>query len=320
MTQPGGAVPSVTVLIATRGRPESLVHSLRSILGCDYPAFDVLVVDQSAPEQRMWIPSDPRLRRIASKTLGKSRGLNEGLAQLTGEFVAFTDDDCTVPADWIDKAVRILRENPRAGIVYGPLVAAPHDSAEGMIPVIDIAARRILRGRAESLGTIIAGANMVARRTALEQIDGFDGSIGPGTDLPASEEFDLLYRLAGAGWDVVLDPDNPVTHWGLRPWSDGSAAQLLRLYRRGSGAVLGKHLRCGDALAAGEVFRTVLRDIYKLGQEVMSFQRPHPRGLFYFLGGVAAAASRRVVLRTRKFATAAGEGVTLSRHAERVPR
>ncbi len=255
---------------------------------------------------------------MVSKTVGKSRGLNEGLAALTGDFVAFTDDDCTVPADWIERAVRVLQENPRAGIVYGPLVAAPHDSAEGMIPVIDIAARRVLRGRAQSLGTIIAGANMVARRAALEQIDGFDGSIGPGTDLPASEEFDLLYRLACAGWDVVLDPDNPVTHWGLRPWSDGSAAQLLRLYRRGSGAVLGKHLRCGDALAGGEVLRTVVRDVYKLGQEVLSFQRPHPRGLIYFLGGVVAAASRRVVARTRKFSAAPGVGVTLSRSTEGV--
>ena len=123
VNRPEDTTTSVTVLIATRGRPESLIHSLRSVLECEYPAFEVLVIDQSPPEQRGWIPTDPRLRRIASSTIGKSRALNEGLAMLTSEFVAFTDDDCTVPPGWLQRAVDVLAQEPDAAIVAGASVA-----------------------------------------------------------------------------------------------------------------------------------------------------------------------------------------------------
>ena len=106
-------LPSVSVVICTRNRPDTVEQAVASVLANDYPAFDVTVIDQStsvATENvlRRLLDTDRRLRYIHVYEAGLSRAYNTGIDRTQGELLAFTDDDCVVPRDWLSAIVQRL--------------------------------------------------------------------------------------------------------------------------------------------------------------------------------------------------------------------
>lgn len=244
----------VSVLVATRGRPETLQLCLNSILGTSPEQFEVIVVDQS--DEPAALPEDPRIHGITSATVGKSRALNIAIALARGDVLAFTDDDCTVPSSWLRRGLEVLQANPHVGLVFGALVAAPHDDMLGFIPTLVPATFAIHSSIRQACVQAGAGANMFARRKIFDAIKGFDERLGPGATFKSCEEFDLYYRTLSAGYAVAQDPDNRVTHWGIRSFSDGSGERLIRDYHYGEGAVLGGLARKREVSAIKLAIRT----------------------------------------------------------------
>jgi GT2 family glycosyltransferase len=235
----------LSVVVATRNRPEGLRALVQSVLENGYNRFELIVVDQSdAPSA---LPEDPRLRYLHRPgTVGKSRAVNEGIRAASGTLFAFTDDDCTVPSTWLRAGVRVLDRHPEVGLVFGALEACAHDPTQMFIPEFRPPEFRVLRGLRNVHIRGGAGANMFARRELFEAVGPFDEQIGPGERYRSCEEFDMYYRALRGGFSVARDPANAVTHWGARPYADGSGQALLRWYYYGEGVVLAKHLRCGD--------------------------------------------------------------------------
>ena len=255
--------PGVSVLVATRNRTRALSRTLESVLACEYPTFEILVIDQSDREQHErrasgrgpdrrspWsLPSDPRVHVVRSESMGKSRALNVALGMASHPILAFTDDDCTVPPDWLRRGVAQLQAAPDIGLAFGTLRAAPHDPEREVVPTFEPASPQVVRGVSHAYVRCGAGANMFAPRTLFDTIGGFDELLGPGAPLLSSEEYDLYYRTLKGGYGVAVDPDNVVIHYGARPYSDGSGQRLLCGYVFGEGAVIAKHVRSGDRMA-----------------------------------------------------------------------
>lgn len=239
---------------------DSLRECVSSLLASSYLLFEVIVVDQSVKPAQF--TPDSRLQVVHSQAVGKTSALNLGLAQARGSILAFTDDDCTVPKEWIGCGVERLRAQPDVGLIFGALTAAPHDPTTSLIPSFMPPGFEVHRGVASAQVRAGAGANMFASRALFDTIQGFDPLLGPGALFRSCEEFDLYYRTLAAGFAVVRDPDNPVIHWGARSTTDGSGERLIRDYWFGEGAVLGKHASARDlrALRLGaRTFATELR-------------------------------------------------------------
>src|SRR5215218_1333526 len=102
--------PFVSVVICTRDRAESLCRTLVSVLGVQYPSFEVVVVDNAprtdATRQVLAGLADERLRYVAEPRAGLSRARNCGVTAARGDIVAFTDDDVVVDPAWLDNLVR----------------------------------------------------------------------------------------------------------------------------------------------------------------------------------------------------------------------
>lgn len=237
----------VSVLIATRNRADFLHKALASLQALDYHSVEIIVVDQSPFASS--VPDDPRFRLIHSATVGKALALNIALAAARGRYLAFTDDDCTVFPDWISKGIDRFAACPDAGLIFGALLPAPHDTERTIIPTFMPLSYEEHRGVGAIQVRAGAGANMFARRSLFQKVKGFDATLGPGTALKSCEEFDLSFRAVVAGFAVIRDPDNPVVHWGIRSKTDGSGERLIRDYWFGEGAVLGKHARAFDRRA-----------------------------------------------------------------------
>jgi hypothetical protein len=164
-------------------------------------------------------------------------------------ILAFTDDDCVVPANWLRRGVAQLHTAPDIGLMFGTLRPAPHDPARQFIPDFEPTSPRVVRGLAQAHVRCGAGANMFASRRLFDAIGGFDEMFGPGAPLLSSEEYDLYYRTLKFGFGVAVDPANVVLHHGKRSYGDGSGQRLLLGYVFGEGAVIAKYVRTGDWMA-----------------------------------------------------------------------
>lgn len=92
-----GVSPGVSVVIATRNRPELLAQAVRAALGQDYdgPIEVIAVFDQAEPTPGLAVDDDRRGVRVTrnSRTPGLAGARNTGLALARHPVVAFCDDD-----------------------------------------------------------------------------------------------------------------------------------------------------------------------------------------------------------------------------------
>jgi len=251
--------PVISVVVATRDRPEMLRACVKTLLGSKHASFEVVVVDQSRYPSNL--PEDPRIIYVHSDTHGKSAGLNAALTVASGSIIAFTDDDCTIPDDWLSKACTLFARHPDVDLAFGNLEAVEHDPAENFVPIVSIVQFRVVSKPRLAYVRGGAGANMIARRSLFDHIGPYDEMIGPGSRFVACEEYDIYFRTLMAGRSVAFAPELVITHWGTRSYSDGSGRRLLRGYAYGEGAVIGKHLRLRETSMVAVAAHIALQDV-----------------------------------------------------------
>ena len=258
-----------------------LQRCVRTVLASDHPSFEVVVAEQS--EDPTPLDADPRLVHLHLDSVGKSAALNAGIDAAVAPTLAFTDDDCTVPTDWLSRGTAMLERYPEVSLLFGDLKPMEHDPEEVFVPGGTLGRFQILTGRAALMARNGAGANCFAPRSLFETIGGWDEMIGPGTRFRSCEEFDLYYRTAAAGLSIARVPSVEVVHWGARAHDDGSGDTLLLDYAYGEGGVVGKHLRLGDVRILWQLMKMYRDDaLYSLAEHNSSgvrLARRQSRGL-----------------------------------------
>ena len=111
-----------SIVIPTYKRPASAIACLESLLELDYPQEllqVVLVEDGPGPEplrdedlERFLVPLQLELIRQANA--GPAAARNRGAEAATGDFLAFTDDDCKPDPSWLRELARAFEHAPDA--------------------------------------------------------------------------------------------------------------------------------------------------------------------------------------------------------------
>jgi GT2 family glycosyltransferase/SAM-dependent methyltransferase len=243
------AMPSVSVIVCTKNRPEELSRCLKSLLEMTDRPEEVIVVDNepSASGSKVVVERLP-VTYVAESRRGLSRARNAGLREATGDIVAFTDDDTCVHPDWI----RRLREgfdSPQVMSVTGLVLPAELDTPaqvtfeKGLGGFSQGYQRIIFDGqfmeRTKRFGTPVwrigAGANMAIRREAFSLVGGFDERLGAGA-AGCSEDSEFWYRLLTAGWQCRYEPAAVAFHYHRRDFTE--LRRQARDYLRGHVAAL----------------------------------------------------------------------------------
>jgi glycosyltransferase involved in cell wall biosynthesis len=127
--------PAISVVVATRNRPEHIASCIASILASTEIEFELLVVDQSdtnaGREAVAKLGPDSRLRWIHTDTRGLSASRNIGIAMARSPIIAFTDDDCRVPSDWLKSILTMFLNDPDLSLLFGAVVLRPEDRSQG---------------------------------------------------------------------------------------------------------------------------------------------------------------------------------------------
>jgi glycosyltransferase involved in cell wall biosynthesis len=173
---------AMSVAIGTRNRGDTIVRDIRSILACHHRSWELCIVDQSDDEltAEALVPllEDRRIRYQRSRTVGIATARNLAVAEARSELIAYTDDDCEVAADWLQELEAAFAVDGRVGIVFGNVLAGPHDAAAGFVSAYVQKTPALARGLQDKNRVDGAAACMALRRSAWRALGGFDETLG----------------------------------------------------------------------------------------------------------------------------------------------
>ena len=211
---------SVSVVINTFNRRDSLERTLRSLEWLDYPNFEVVVVNGPSTDgtDELLDSLAGRIKRGSCSNRNLSESRNIGIRLASGEIVAFIDDDAYPEPSWLNRLAEAFDwgEVAAAG---GPVIGHTgfwyqvwHSRADrfGNIwtdfpPCINPTELLACPGSLEY--TYAIGTNSSFRREALVAVGGFDEEFEYYLD-----ETDLCCRLTDAGYVVAALDDGFVYH------------------------------------------------------------------------------------------------------------
>lgn len=221
--------PAVTVVVATRGRPELLGRALESIEACSYRRRRVVVVDNDPPDDataRLVGERFPGVGYVVEGRRGLANARNRGLAEVGTPVVAFTDDDVVVDRWWLTEMAAAFLDDPGLSALTGAILpdqldtpAQVHlelhgDYAKGFQRrVFDLAGNRPDdRLFPFNIGWLGSGCNMAFSTAWLVGAGGFDPALGTGTRARGGEDLAILFEAVATGGRVCYEPAAFVRH------------------------------------------------------------------------------------------------------------
>lgn len=112
--------PLASVIVLTLNGSDVIRPCLDSLLQSDYPAFEVLVVNNGSTDATAEIVARdyPRVRLINNpRNLGFAGGMNEGIKAALGDILIPLNDDTIIPPSMIRELVQPILRDPKVGIV-----------------------------------------------------------------------------------------------------------------------------------------------------------------------------------------------------------
>jgi N-acetylglucosaminyl-diphospho-decaprenol L-rhamnosyltransferase len=167
---------------------------------------------------------------VTGRNLGYGAAANRGVAATTAPSVLVCNPDLEVRPGALAALAEVLADEPRCALV-GPLIRTPeggrYPSARRFPSMVDAAGHAVLgifapdnrftrsyqrtelddhRGSLQ-LVDWVSGACFLVRRSAFEQVGGFDEAY-----FMYAEDVDLCWRLGRDGWTVGYATDSEVVH------------------------------------------------------------------------------------------------------------
>jgi len=229
--------PIFAAILVNYNAGGELVRALRSIAdelaGQPWEAVvvDNASVDGSAASVAAFAPEVRLLQN--SSNAGFARAVNQGLAASRAPLVLIMNPDCRLTAGSVMTLRAVLARHPDCAIA-GPRILNPDGSLQGsargdpdmmtglfgrttmlrtLMPFLAVAKRNVvvddaIRGGQESVVVDwLSGACMLARRDALDRVNGFDERF-----FLYWEDADLCRRLRASGYQVRYVPGATAIH------------------------------------------------------------------------------------------------------------
>ncbi|NLI00295.1 MAG: glycosyltransferase [Chthonomonadales bacterium] len=242
----------LSLVICTYDRPDLVAQVLETVAQQDAPrdAYEVLVIDNASPRDIAGVVASfegrvPGLRCIREEAVGLSHARNRGWHEARGEYVAYVDDDCKLPSEWVSIALGIAsRIRP---VMFGGPARAFYMTPKPRWFLDDYGSVEFAKAAGPLPGDVtLSGMNMVIRKDCLAMVGGFDPALGmTGMTMAYGEETALQQALREhVGGDCVYyDPALLVYHL-VRP-EKMSVWWIIR--RRFLGGLYGFRCRTDDA-------------------------------------------------------------------------
>ncbi|NUQ70457.1 MAG: glycosyltransferase [Chthonomonadales bacterium] len=209
---------TVSVIICTRNRADTLEACLRSLESQKPGANEILVIDNASEDCTEALiaslaESVAHLRYVREETIGLSHARNRGLREARFAVVAYIDDDATAEPNWI-RAILEAMQDPSVACIGGRItVGYPETRPAWLDRSFDAYLGYFDLGKSVCTTTEIRGGNFAVRRDIGLSVGGFDPALGyVDQALIGGEEVEFARRIRNAGGAVLYVPGASVVH------------------------------------------------------------------------------------------------------------
>jgi hypothetical protein len=117
----GDGAPLVTIVTPSFNQGRFIRATIESVLSQDYPNIEYLIMDGGSTDETAEVVKDyaSRVTFVSEKDRGQSHAINKGFERAKGPIVAWLNSDDVLLPGAVGKAVRVFREKPATGAVYG---------------------------------------------------------------------------------------------------------------------------------------------------------------------------------------------------------
>lgn len=236
--------PPASIVIVSRDRPAALARCLTGVGQLDYPAFEIVVVADSATLASLPAALAGRIKVAPCDLPNIAVARNIGIGLASGVIVAFIDDDAVPEPGWLAHLGAVLADSAVAA-AGGAVRGRNGISFQWRGSMVDADARRrplpegdapVIVTQRPGLAVKTEGTCMAFRRDTLVAAGGFDPAFRFYLD-----ETDLNLRLAATGARAAHVPLAEVHH-GFAP-SAARRADRVPLSLHDVGASLALFLR-----------------------------------------------------------------------------
>jgi glycosyltransferase involved in cell wall biosynthesis len=273
----------ISVLLPARNAAATIEAALQGILGQrQAPPFEVVCVDDASSDGTLEVlarlaRSDGRVRVIPGEGRGLVAALQLGLARCRGELIARMDADDLVHPDRLRLQAELLASDASLGAVGSLVRCFPGPLTPGLARLqawLDSVVTPEECEAARFVEAPLVHPSTTFRREALDSVGGW-------RDAGWAEDWDLLLRLAAAGWKMAKVP-RVLLHWRDSP---GRLTRLGDAYRPERMVELrAEHLAQGplrerpfDVWGAGPTGKRLARALEARGMRPRRFWDVDPR-------------------------------------------
>lgn len=194
-------------------REEELVETLRCAIAINYPAFEILVIDQTklhSNETLSFLKEiNTKIRIINPSFASLTKARNLGIRESKGDIFVFIDDDVAFEPSFLTN--HIQRHQLGADIVQGRII---EDDKREFANKPSWLHRNITYRGSDTCETsgptnIVTGCNFSVSRKVVETIGGFDTHF---QGVAVREDSDFGYRAYRAGFCLWFEPSALVYH------------------------------------------------------------------------------------------------------------
>ncbi|MBI5878432.1 MAG: glycosyltransferase [Chloroflexi bacterium] len=214
----------ISVIIPAHNAEATIADCLRCLQSQTRGAPDeLLVVDDDSSDQTAARAEALGARVIRLPRVGPAAARNAGMAAARGDFILFTDADCSPAPDWIAQLLTPLHSSATAG-VKGAYATRQRQWVPRMVQLEF--EERYDRLQAAPHIDFFDTHSLALRKSAQQTLGAFD------TALANNEDVDMAYRFVAGGFHIAFNRRAVVYHRHPADWLTYIRVKFWRGYGR----------------------------------------------------------------------------------------
>ena len=217
---PEQGLPSCSIVIGTRNRPEDLRRCLSALAPAVGDGVEVIVVDNDpADDETMRTAADYPVRYFRQERRGLNRARARGAILARNEILLFVDDDVVVDRNWVNEIRKPFLDEHVAAVTGAvePLEFTTHgqylqEVFSSFYRGFDPQVHNLATSSPAAAGRVGAGANMAVRRSMALEFRIFEAELDGGTAAKSGGDVYALYKVLRAGYNIAYAPAALVWH------------------------------------------------------------------------------------------------------------
>jgi cellulose synthase/poly-beta-1,6-N-acetylglucosamine synthase-like glycosyltransferase len=207
--------PFFSIIIPVKNEEAFIGNCLESLKRLDYPKdkFEIIISDGMSIDNTAEIAKRYGAKIVKNEAQTVAPGRNAGFRNSQGEFIAFSDADCTFDKNWLNNALNYFKDD-KVGGVGGPNISPENETLFGRaVRLLFLMGSRasnsiyVTDSKEIKIVNNIPGCNAIYRREALEKVMPVDETLLTGDDV------EMNYQLMKRGFKLLFAPDVVVCHY-----------------------------------------------------------------------------------------------------------